>query len=63
MNTEFQAFSGAPHRGETPITFASGVAPGSVHVDVEVPADAFSDITAAAIRGGADLKDAFDKVE
>jgi hypothetical protein len=58
-----QAFSGAPHRGETPITFASGVGPGSVHVDVEVPADAFSDITAAAIRGGADLKDAFDKVE
>jgi hypothetical protein len=56
-----KAVAAAPSHGETPIPFATTVGPGSARFDFELPAAAFSDASAAAVRAAGPLKGAFDK--
>jgi hypothetical protein len=51
-----QALAATPHHGESPITFASTTGPGSARIDIEIPADAFADASAAAVSSAAAMK-------
>lgn len=51
-----KALASAPSHGKTPIPFATTTAPGVARVDVEVPAAAFSDVSAAVVAAGGKLK-------
>ena len=56
-----KAVAAAPARGQTPIPFATTLGSGSARFDFELPAAAFSDTSAAAMRAAGPLKGAFDK--
>jgi hypothetical protein len=56
-----KAVAASPSHGETPIPFATTTGPGSVRFDVEVPAAAFSDASAAAVQAAGPLKGALDQ--
>lgn len=51
-----RAVATAPHHGETPISFSSTAGPGRVRVDLELPAQAFTDASAIAIAIAPALK-------
>ncbi len=53
-----KALAAAPQHGEAPISFSTTVAAGSARVDLEIPAAAFSDASAAVVSAGPALKDA-----
>lgn len=56
-----RGMAAAPHRGETPIPYSAGTTPGSVRFDIELPAAAFADASAAAAAAGSSVKDALEK--
>jgi hypothetical protein len=56
-----KAVANAPSRGQTPLPFATTLGPGSARFDIELPAAAFGDTSAAAMRAAGPLKSAFDK--
>lgn len=56
-----KAVASAPSRGQTPIPFATTIESGSARFDFELPAAAFSDTSAAAMRAAGALQGAFGK--
>jgi hypothetical protein len=56
-----KAMAAAPHHGETPIPFSTSVGPGSARVDLELPAAAFADATASAMRAAPAVRDAIQR--
>jgi hypothetical protein len=56
-----KALAAAPHHGDTPLPFSSSVGPGSVRLDLELPADFFADVTAMIISQSSKLKGVFEK--
>jgi hypothetical protein len=56
-----KAVAAAPNHGEAPITFSTTTGPGSARFDVEVPAAAFTDTSAAIVAAAPAFKDAFEK--
>jgi hypothetical protein len=56
-----KAVASAPHHGETPIPISTTTGVGSARFDWEIPADVFSDASAAVVSAGPAFKDALDK--
>jgi hypothetical protein len=51
-----RALATAPSHGKAPITFSSSTGPGSARFDVEVPAAAFGDMSAAVVAAAPSLR-------
>lgn len=56
-----KAVQHTPGQGLSPISFSTTTGPGSARVDIEIPAAAFTDASAAAAQAGPTLKDALRK--
>jgi hypothetical protein len=56
-----KAVASAPNRGTTPIPFSSTATAGSARFDFELPAAAFGDASAAAVRAAVPLKNAIQR--
>ena len=52
-----KALGNAPNHGESPLSFSTTTGPGTARLDVEVPAAAFSDASAAFAAAAPALKD------
>lgn len=56
-----KAVAASPNHGESPITISSTTGPGSLRVDVEIPAAVFTDASASVVAAAPLLKSAFEK--
>jgi hypothetical protein len=56
-----KAIQSTPNRGSTAVSFSTTTGPGSARMDLEIPAAAFTDASAAAVQAGPSLRDALRK--